>query len=829
MVFFVGLSLGWIVLFTVQVVANYFTGNGVNQAVIYHIKYGLDGAGFMEYRWLIITTSVVFILGCLLVLMIVRKGIVIQRPKKNIGMLSIIFLLLSLVSNPTSINLYDLYANTMLFSAAPAADVDEEMNYDTNLSFHDYYRTPYIEEVEKYHKNIVFIYAEGLERTYFDESIFPGLIKNLRDLESKSTYFTNIRQINGTGWTVAGISASQCGLPLFTPSHGNSMSGMDRFLSSAICLGDLLREKEYQLSYMGGADLDFAGKGKLFRGHGFTEVLGRENLLRSLKDETYKTSWGLYDDSLLDMVFLRFLELSSKGENFGLFTLTLDTHHPVGHPSKSCKEVKYKSGINPILNAIACSDYLIATFIKKIFDSPFADKTIVVLVSDHLAHRNTAYDLLKTKDRRNLFMILEANRFTPTEIDTVGSMLDIGTTILPFLGFSGKIGLGNNLLDDDLSEKDMLAIHYNVSRWSDSVLEFWDFPQVHDEIEINIDQESISIDGRVFRIPILVELDQKLKSTLRFELDKVRSHSSLVDSLKNIKEDKYFLLIDRCSNIAAIDKSLGASGFCLLAGQGRQHRKSKRLTENAVYTTKELRYILGFARSFVPHRVAHAGGGIDESTYTNSIEALNSSSEKGFKYFEIDFSFTKDDQLVCLHDWKGSFERAFGIKADGKVSLDEFNYLAENRSKYQLCTVYSLAAWMRENPDAFIVTDVKERNIEALKIFLEILPDSKTRVIPQVYYPENIQIVKNMGFEKIIWTLYKYKRSNAEVVNWVEQSPTNLAITMSKKRAESHLPSQLAKLKVPTYVHTINSSEDAVKYMDLFGISEIYTDFLPPP
>ena len=39
-------------------------------------------------------------------------------------------------------------------------------------------------------RNVVFIYAEGLERTYFDETLFPGLINKLRVLESKGTYFT---------------------------------------------------------------------------------------------------------------------------------------------------------------------------------------------------------------------------------------------------------------------------------------------------------------------------------------------------------------------------------------------------------------------------------------------------------------------------------------------------------------------------------------------------------------------------------------------------------------------------------------------------------------
>ena len=54
-------------------------------------------------------------------------------------------------------------------------------------------------------------------------------------------------------------------------------------------------------------------------------------------------------------------------------------------------------------------------------------------------------------------------------------------------------------------------------------------------------------------------------------------------------------------------------------------------------------------------RIAHAGGGLGKTSYTNSYQALTVDIDNGFKYFEIDFTFTKDDQLVCLHDWKHNF------------------------------------------------------------------------------------------------------------------------------------------------------------------------------
>ncbi|HFD32984.1 MAG TPA: phosphatidylglycerol--membrane-oligosaccharide glycerophosphotransferase, partial [Gammaproteobacteria bacterium] len=445
--------LSAIILFIIYGLAYYFTGDGIDEATIYHLEYGLSGAGFLEYSWLIISTLIVFILGMLSLAIIILR----QNNTKSAYTINPFWLLsflgISLLLNPAVIDFYNIKKE---FSGAISSK---------NLTnFNKSYRKPDIKESKKRHKNIVFIYAESLERTYFDNEMFPGLIKGLREIELKNLSFTNIKQVSGTGWTVAGITASQCGLPLFTASHGNSMSGMDNFLPSVICLGDILKEKGYQLNYMGGASLDFAGKGKLFKTHGFSNVLGRDELLPKIENKAYKTGWGLYDDSLFDMVYEHFSELSKTDKKFGIFMLTLDTHHPNGHPSKSCKGKEYKEGDNSILNAVSCSDYLISNFIKKISKSSYADKTLVVLVSDHLAMRNSAYDLLKKNDRRNLFMVIEPGKNSFSKVDTIGSTMDIGSTILPFLGYTGDIGLGRDLLNSENLEKDRFFIHSNIKK-----------------------------------------------------------------------------------------------------------------------------------------------------------------------------------------------------------------------------------------------------------------------------------------------------------------------------------------------------------------------------
>ena len=820
-VFFV-LGFNYLLLFSFYGISNYFTGKGITRATIYHIKYNLEGAGFFEYKRLIVLAAFLLMIGTIFLFFFVFKNTKKKVFINNSYLFSCSLLLLSLILNPGFVNIVSILAQNSSFTLKP------KLESSVSTEFYDYYRKPYLVDTSEAKKNFVFIYAEGLERTYFNEKLFPGLIKELKKLEHRSTYFTNIKQVAGSGWTIGGLTASQLGIPLFSTSHGNSMSGMDYFLPLAVGLGDLLSKEGYTLTYMGGANLAFAGKGKLFKTHGFNEVLGSKELMKQVKDRSYRTDWGLYDDSLFDLIYERFLELSASKEKFGLFTLTLDTHHPNGHISNTCKGIQYQDGSNPILNAVASSDFLISKFINKIIDSPYADQTVIVLASDHLTLRNSAFDLLEGQRRRNLFMIIEPNEKKATKIQTPGSTLDIGTTILPFIGYNGEIGLGRNLLKNtEKLNAELSIIQNNVENWYKPISKFWDFPRIQDSLKIDIKAELVYIDDRSFKFPILIELNNELETTLRFQFHSGGA-KTLSKHVTKMNKKKSFILIDKCENVSKLFQSLkDKKGFCLISGKGKQYSKITKLNKSNAYSfsKNELRNLF---TEFKPLRVAHAGGGISNQTYTNSFEALNSNIKKGFQYFELDFIFTSDHRLVCLHDWKDNFNRIFGFKTDKRLTLNEFELLIKTKSKITPCTIDILSEWMINNPTAYIITDIKERNIKGLKILLERIPEAKSRIIPQIYFPENFIKIKELGFEQVIWTLYRYSGSNKQVLEWVDKFYGPFAITMPKERSKSRLSKKLKNRHIPTYVHTINSKRIKDNLLNNFSVTEIYTDFLFP-
>jgi phosphoglycerol transferase len=442
-----------------------------------------------------------------------------------------------------------------------------ELGDDTpHESFEAHYRRPKLSGGPSRLRNFIFIYGEGLERTYFDESLFPGLIVGLRELEAKSTTFTDIRQTNGTTFTIGGIVGSQCGIPLVTASSGNSMAGMSKFLPNAVCFGDLLSERGYHLSFLGGASLKFAGKGKFLNGHGFEDAQGREQLVKKLPDPSYLSGWGIHDDSLLDIAYDKFVELSSKPKPFGLMMLTLDTHHPDGHVARRVADAKYQGGKVPILNAVAGSDRLLTAFIRRVLDSPAGKDTLIVVASDHLALENGATARLERGERRNLFMIIDPRNPGGSRIAKPGTTLDIGPTVLHALGFRTSIGLGRDLLGNEPSLRAELPnLTASLASWRDPISGFWGLSQL-DGVVIDAAAKAIKAGGTSVAAPALITFDEDLHADVYFEFN---TNSKLTDYVYKLATGTPLVWVVDCARANGYVPIEGtrAAELCVVAGR----------------------------------------------------------------------------------------------------------------------------------------------------------------------------------------------------------------------------------------------------------------------
>jgi phosphoglycerol transferase len=306
-------------------------------------------------------------------------------------------------------------------------------------------------------KNIIIIYAEGFEQLYFDQEIFGDIVPNLRKLSGQAYRFTNAYQVRGATWTIAGIVASQCGFPLVVSNHiasNSTMASIDKPFENEECLADILLENGYKTVFMGGDPNSFAGRGNFLRTHGYQEVLGYGELIPLLADQDYTMGWGLYDDSLFGLAYEKLETLEAGDSPYLLVLSTLDTHHPEGHPSKSCQRLSDND--DPISNAVYCSDQLISKFIKSIMELADMDETVIVLFSDHLAMRNSLWAKLRAnKGQRRLTWMMFDNQ-PAGRSNRVATHFDFAPTLLDKSGISGysTINQGVSLLTQQDSRAD---------------------------------------------------------------------------------------------------------------------------------------------------------------------------------------------------------------------------------------------------------------------------------------------------------------------------------------------------------------------------------------
>lgn len=531
-----GLQFLLILLTSLEIISDQFTGAGFNESVIYHLQYGLRGAGIREFIPVIVLSSfaLLFALSSWLYFFFTKTSTLRARPVAG-WYVAIGLALASIIGHPAFKKI-----------------VDFQFPQTTNQPLIDFYvrAAPSFRPTRP--PNLVWIYAESLERSYLDEAIFPGLMPRIRELETRSLSFTNIDQFSNTGWTIAGIVASQCGIPLVTTgSSGNSMHSLPRFLPGALCFGDVLAKESYSLTFMGGADLEFAGKGKFLETHGFKNIYGSKELLPYLANPAYVNGWGLYDDTLFYLAKSRFKELVAKESPFGLFVLTLDTHHPHGILSGTCDNFKYKDGTNSLLNAVHCSDHLIVEFIEEIVRAD--PNTLIVLASDHLAMKNDAYDKLALTSRKNLLLFHWPDHVSHGLISREGETFSIGATALDIMGFENKgVGLGRSLIGKAGTIRELFeepqAI---VNSWAPEFRKLWNIPQNPKLLHIDAHRRSVYFSGSQYQLPLIVDLS-RTESFPRLFYDDADLPLSAV--IRQLGPETHSIWIDSCDRVFATIK-----------------------------------------------------------------------------------------------------------------------------------------------------------------------------------------------------------------------------------------------------------------------------------
>ena len=217
--------------------------------------------------------------------------------------------------------------------------------------------------------------------------------------------------------------------------------------------------------------------------------------------------------------------------------------------------------------------------------------------------------------------------------------------------------------------------------------------------------------------------------------------------------------------------------------------------------------------------IAHAGGGINDIAYSNSMEGLINSIKLGFKLIELDLLETKDGFIVAAHDWKSFKQNCVGY--NGQINEVPLTYKEFNDCNFEINSMNlsqlnekKIIDIFNKYPDLYLVTD-KINNYSLLSKKFNFVE----RIIPETFSVKDFIFAKIYNFNN---ALYPFKKYNF-IFNYLLNIET-LTISYNDFIKNEQTVTSLFEKGLNIYVYTSNDQFFIEKYLDK-SITGVYTDF----
>ncbi|HET9612348.1 MAG TPA: FG-GAP-like repeat-containing protein [Acidimicrobiales bacterium] len=240
--------------------------------------------------------------------------------------------------------------------------------------------------------------------------------------------------------------------------------------------------------------------------------------------------------------------------------------------------------------------------------------------------------------------------------------------------------------------------------------------------------------------------------------------------------------------------------------------------------------------------IAHAGGGYEGRTYTNSRDAVLHNYGRGFRVFELDFVVLRDGTVLAAHT---GLENYYGLSKPFQDAT--WAEIAGRRfdGQYTIMRSDEVVQLLRDHPDMYVVLDTKYQHDHIFRRFVSQTGGSHAlmdRVIPHVKDQAELDLYRNTWpLRNYLMALYRTQyvgafddpavvsfvrnnRAPGVMMWWQDRDP---ALTLSQNHFQSRrftptFAQQLQAAGAVVFVHNIRD-DAAVPRFESLAVG-IYSD-----
>ncbi len=587
-------------------------------------------------------------------------------------------------------------------------------------------------------RNLIVIQLESLQN-FVVNTVYNGqeITPNLNQLiAGDSIYFDRYYQQVGSGNTSDAEFATNNSIYGSLSSYTYKLYAGNYFRG----LPKLLKEQGYETAVLHAhEDRTFWNREEAYQSLGFDNYYGglggTDNGQFTM---TEWMGWGLTDTEFFKQAMPYIKELSQP---FYSFIITLSNHHPylMLEHYRFIDLLPEDEGtiFGNYLNSAAYTDYAIGQLLQQLKDEGIYENSVIALYGDHLGLTKSDEEINKSVSRflgkeydfdtmMNIPFIIhvpEPDRPIQQTVSVSGGQLDFLPTIAYLMGFESldTVYLGHNLLTIDSG---FVAEQTYMTKGS--------FFQ--DDIVYEMSRDGVFENGRAW--------NQRTGEPVPVK----DCYEGYMRSMGIINTCEYILKNDVLRKIYEENQD-AVSAFSGSA-------------------SSEISY---------PDMIAVAGAPDQSLIGTNSLEALNTSYNAGYRDIKINICWTEDKEAVLLSSWN-ELPEYFHTRQNSEITLESFRGL-QMKNGLTSMDFLNLIDWIRERPDVKIYAQA-ERSQD---YFMKCMENYAGSIMDQ-FVAEVPGIVEYSGLYPSILNIDVGGNSAEQLLEFIRLNNVK-AVSMSKEAA----------------------------------------------